>query len=248
MINKVYFSVVIPVLNEEQYLGGLLSDLSNQTCRDFEVVVVDGKSEDSTKEIVHKYQKSLPRLIFKEVARRNVAYQRNYGASNSVGKYLVFIDADSRLPSDFFGSIKPLLLLDSPDGFSNWFSSTQEEVPYKSFAFLVSLAYWFISRIGSPAAPGSLIGVKRSIFKKVGGFLETIYFAEDREFVQRLYKMHKAFKFYVKPIYSLSFRRIEKVGIVKFIFVFVLLNIKRQLGIKWDDDKDRDYPMGGRSY
>src|SRR3989338_5592431 len=49
-MNKPYFSVIIPTLNEEKYLPKLLKDLVSQTYRDFEVVLVDGNSDDKTVE------------------------------------------------------------------------------------------------------------------------------------------------------------------------------------------------------
>jgi glycosyltransferase involved in cell wall biosynthesis len=47
-----HFSIVIPTLNEEGFIGGILEDLAQQDYTDFEVIHVDGKSEDRTCQIV----------------------------------------------------------------------------------------------------------------------------------------------------------------------------------------------------
>jgi len=54
---KPFFSIVIPTLNEEKYLPNLLNDLTKQKEKDFEIIVVDGKSEDRTIDIAIKYKK-----------------------------------------------------------------------------------------------------------------------------------------------------------------------------------------------
>ena len=47
-MTKSFFSIIIPALNEAKYLPHLLDDLSDQTFQDFEVIIVDGNSNDQT--------------------------------------------------------------------------------------------------------------------------------------------------------------------------------------------------------
>ena len=74
------FSVIIPTLNEEKYVGVLLNSLEKQEFKDFEVLVVDGNSKDSTCKVVRAYTKSVPNFRLIKSPKRGVAYQRNYGA------------------------------------------------------------------------------------------------------------------------------------------------------------------------
>lgn len=53
------FSIVIPALNEENYIGTLLDSLVGQEFKDFEVFVVDGDSEDGTRKVVESYMSKL---------------------------------------------------------------------------------------------------------------------------------------------------------------------------------------------
>ena len=86
---KPFFSVIIPTLNEEKYLPNLLDDLTKQKEENFEIIIVDGKSEDRTIDVAMKYKnKYLIKTVVSQ--KRNLCYQRNFGAKNSVGEYLVF--------------------------------------------------------------------------------------------------------------------------------------------------------------
>src|SRR6266480_923896 len=99
------FSIIIPTLNEEHYLPKLLTDLQKQTQQNFEVIVVDGKSEDNTKEQAISFAKKLP-LKFIETPTRNVSHQRNLGAKHALGAYLFFLDADTRIDRDTIEKIQ----------------------------------------------------------------------------------------------------------------------------------------------
>ncbi len=48
-------SIIIPTLNEEKYLLGLLNSLKKQTYMDFEVIIADNNSKDRTKQIAKKH-------------------------------------------------------------------------------------------------------------------------------------------------------------------------------------------------
>jgi len=98
------FSICIPTLNEEKYIGGILKCLEKQTFKDFEVIVVDGKSSDNTKREVMKFSDKLP-LTFLESPKRGVSFQRNYAAKSAKGKYIIFFDADVMIEDDFLQEI-----------------------------------------------------------------------------------------------------------------------------------------------
>ena len=98
---KCFFSVIIPTLNEEKFLPKLLKSLGKQTFRDFEVFVIDGGSEDKTEYVFGKHSKHLPSSKFIHSEVKNVGFQRNLGAKNASGKYLVFLDADVDVEQTF---------------------------------------------------------------------------------------------------------------------------------------------------
>ena len=75
-----FFSIVIPALNEEHYLPRLLLDLSKQTFQDFEVILVDAKSDDDTIGMAKQFEKKFGTLTILNSDKRNVAHQRNLGS------------------------------------------------------------------------------------------------------------------------------------------------------------------------
>jgi rSAM/selenodomain-associated transferase 2 len=85
-------SIVVPALNEAQGIGAALRALAPLRARGHEVIVVDGGSEDRTREIAAPL---CDRLV---VAQRGRAVQMNAGARAAHGDALVFLHADTRLP------------------------------------------------------------------------------------------------------------------------------------------------------
>ncbi len=83
-------SVILPVYNEEKYIGKCLKTLVGQTWEDLEIIIIDDGSTDSTKTIITNYQ--LPTLL--EQSHQGPAKARNWGAETAHGEILIFADAD----------------------------------------------------------------------------------------------------------------------------------------------------------
>ena len=73
-------SVVIITLNEERHLARILGDLERQTAKEFEVIVVDSRSTDSTVAVARSFLDRLP-LVIVEMSRRGTSLGRNTGAA-----------------------------------------------------------------------------------------------------------------------------------------------------------------------
>jgi glycosyltransferase involved in cell wall biosynthesis len=88
--------VIIPVLNQERYLGAQLAALARQTYRGaWEVVIVDNGCTDSSIEVAEGWRQSLPKLMFVDAsAQRGLNRARNAGAAAAKGDFLAFCDAD----------------------------------------------------------------------------------------------------------------------------------------------------------
>ena len=87
-------SVVIPVRNEAASIRRTLEGLQRQDCvaADFEVLVVDGMSDDDTVAIVRDVQRSFPNLRLLFNPKRLASVARNVGVRHATGDYLVVID------------------------------------------------------------------------------------------------------------------------------------------------------------
>lgn len=237
------FSIVIPTLNEERFLPKLLTDLSRQDYRDFEIIVVDARSRDKTLLKAGELQEKLPSLKILQSTRANVSLQRNLGAKKAKGKWIVFMDADNRVPPFFLTGLRYKTTKDNPDVFTCWCKTEEKSSDDKAAEVFLNLSLETLRLLDYPAALGALIGVKNKLFGKIGGFNVKTKFAEDSEFIRKAFK--KGFRFVVfrDPYYIYSFRRLKRQGKMKTLRNYVRLNLKKLMKLKIKQKKD--YPMGG---
>ncbi len=86
-------SVIIPTYNRAQWVCRAIQSILNQTCQDFEIIVVDDGSTDDTFELVRNYDNA--RVKYIQLSNNNgAAAARNMGVENSRGEYIAFLDSD----------------------------------------------------------------------------------------------------------------------------------------------------------
>lgn len=85
-------SVVIPMYNVENYIEQSLNSVLNQTFQHFEIICVDDGGQDSTLDIVHRYDD--PRIRIVSQKNRGLAGARNTGIAASKGQFVALLDAD----------------------------------------------------------------------------------------------------------------------------------------------------------
>lgn len=240
---KPFFSIVIPALNEEKYLPILLKDLAGQTCKDFEVIIIDGNSSDRTVERCKELEGVLPKLTILTSKIRNVSVQRNMGGKEAKGEYIIFNDADNRLSKFFLEGILYQLHTNPADLFTCWSIPDTEKSYDKNITTFFNMLLEASQLAKTPSAFGAMIGCRKSIFSTTGGFNPEIGFAEDTDFVRQAFKMGFTFRVFRDPRYVYSLRRFHKLGTVKILQKSALLNLKYLTGQKVDQKKE--YPMGG---
>lgn len=91
------FSVVIPSFNRASMVKEAVESVLGQTCRDFEIIVVDDGSTDNTGTVLETYGK---RILYHKQVNAGVAAARNRGASLSSGQYVCYLDSDDLWSSD----------------------------------------------------------------------------------------------------------------------------------------------------
>lgn len=214
---KPTFSIIIPALNEGRYLPLLLTDLSQQTYHNFEVIVVDGHSKDNTVSQAQKFTSTLPSLQIISSPKRHVSYQRNLGAKQARGDWFLFMDADNRLPPYFLQGIVYRLEATSPQIFSTYIAPDSRHPKDLAIAKIVN-AYLELNRRGSqPSCLESMMGFQASVFNRFHGFTDNIPFAEGTELLIRAKAAGIYLTLFKDPVYNYSLRRVRKLGTLNIL-------------------------------
>ena len=100
MENFPKISIIIPVYNAEKYIEKCLKNLKDQTFKNFEAIIIDDGSTDSSDSIYIKFVKNDRRFKFIKTKNCGVAQARNTGLNIAKGKYVIFIDSDDWMPLD----------------------------------------------------------------------------------------------------------------------------------------------------
>jgi glycosyltransferase involved in cell wall biosynthesis len=247
-MKKPSLSIIIPTLNEEKYLPKLLKDLSQQTFQDFEVIVVDGTSEDKTVQKAQSFKKTL-NLFCLTNQKRNVCYQRNHGAKQASADWLVFMDADNRIPPYFLQGIKYRIDLNEADVFTTYLepdSSHQLDIAIAKAVNVYTLAQKTTKK---PVAMESLFIIKKSLHKKLGGFDETVKWGEGTVLLTKVIKHKYIFQVYKDPTYIFSFRRLRAQGKLKMTrsLIQLLFNQAQNKSLS-SEEMSHIYPMKGGKF
>lgn len=98
-------SVIIPVYNTAGYLGRCIDSVLRSSCQDFELILVNDGSSDSSLEICREYCRSDSRIRLIDQEHQGVSAARNRGIEESRGEWIVFVDSDDFISPDFFSLI-----------------------------------------------------------------------------------------------------------------------------------------------
>lgn len=243
-----FFSVVIPTLNEEKFLPKLLKDLSKQSFKDFEVVVVDGSSEDKTLQKALTFKKKLSMTLV-PVTKRNVSFQRNTGITHSKSEWVIFMDADNRLPDNFLeGIFGQLIEHRDTDIFTTWTVVNSTSKMDKLIENTFNLTIELYNIIGKPQGMGALLGVRRTVLID-HYFDENQHFLEDGMLVKQICEAGFKYKIFREPKFVCSLRRIKKEGNLKMLQTAVKYQFHYLRGGDFSKPfSAADYPMLGGSY
>ena len=93
-------SIIVPVYNTERYLPACIDSVRNQTYTDWELLLVDDGSSDSSGRICDQYAELDPRIRVVHKSNNGVSAARNTGIDAAKGEYLVFLDSDDEFAPD----------------------------------------------------------------------------------------------------------------------------------------------------
>lgn len=223
-----YFSIIVPVYNRPAEVDDLLKSLTAQSCKDFEVLIVEDGSTVKCRDIVEKYVSEIPvKYFYKENEGRSIA--RNYGIEHAVGDYFVFFDSDCVIPADYFNVLKTALeqnyvdCFGGPDAAHESFSDIQKAINFSMTAFLTTGGIRGGKVQLEKFVPRSFnMGYSRRVWQTVGGFREM--FSEDIDMSMRIRKAGFSIAL-EREAYVYHKRRVDLKKFCRQVYVFGMSRI-----------------------
>lgn len=241
-VSRPFFSIIIPTLNEELFLPKLLSCLKKQSEKDFEVIVVDGNSVDKTKTIARS-----AKVTVYNVKKRNVAFQRNYGAQKACGEYFMFVDADFQISSSYVSRAKKFIHKNKGLLFIPPMKPGEKELENQLFHSVVNQLVKLSLTSKKPMATSGSIIFERNFFYLVGGYEEKLFVGEDVNIVQKAARWGVHAKFLTNNYVTFSYRRVAREGKLRSFSKFFVSTA--HILLKGDiKRKIYNYEMGGHLY
>ena len=188
------YSFVIPVYNRPNEVKELLdSFLQLDFSDDFEIVIVEDGSIETSEKIVEEFSKKLSiSYYFKQ--NSGPGDSRNYGMKLAKGNYFIILDSDCLLPSHYLATVDSFLnanyyhCFGGADAAHKSFTPLQKSINYAMTSFFTTGGIRGNAKSIHDFEPRSFnMGISKEAFKKTGGFAK-IHPGEDPDLSQRILK------------------------------------------------------------
>lgn len=192
-------AIVIPTLNEERFISRCLNSIIKQTYEfeKMDVMIIDGGSNDKTKDIVAEYQKSHQNIRFIENKKKIQSVAFNIGLKKSTAPYIIRLDAHAEYDSKYISLCIENLKQDEkrgnvggrcnilPFNQSLW---AQTNAILNHSRFGIGGAAFRVSKEAHNTDSVPFGAFPRKIIEKIGGMREDLPRGEDNEYNSRIRK------------------------------------------------------------
>jgi cellulose synthase/poly-beta-1,6-N-acetylglucosamine synthase-like glycosyltransferase len=188
-----FYSVIIPVFNRPHEIKELLESLTQQTLKNFEVIIIEDGSEKKLKcEAVCSHFKSKLDLKYFYKDNTGQGFSRNAGFERAKGEYLIVFDSDCIIPPDYLQIVDdhlqkfPVDAFGGPDAAMSNFTPIQKAISYSMTSFFTTGGIRGGKvKVGKFRPRSFNMGISKEVFEKTGGYVIT-RMAEDLEFSIRI--------------------------------------------------------------
>ncbi len=171
-------SLIIAIYNRKDELFELLTSLTKQTDKDFEIIIVDDGSMVDLRPTVAIFDETLQIQFFRK-ENTGPGLSRNYGARRAKNEWLVFVDSDVIVETDYIENIKKNIEKSDCDAFGGadkahkGFNLMQKAISYSMTSVFTTGGIRGNKKSVSKFQPRSFnMGVRKVAFEQVGGFSE----------------------------------------------------------------------------
>lgn len=233
MIKRIpQISYIIPARNEEKYLADCIASIRSQNIGvAYEIIVVDNMSSDKTAEIATS---TGARVVQEQTV--GLAHVRMCGIREAKGEILVFVDADTRLPSGWTVSVLKDFSVDSKRvavscGFSFYDAKLFQNIAVFFLMEAVPLLNVVLKLFNKPnVIYGSAFAVKKDALLRAGGVnMEFPFYAEDIALSHKITTQGKVFYDSSLKVQT-SARRYHRLGMLKTYYYYSYTSLLLELG------------------
>lgn len=196
-MNYPFVSIIIPTLNEEKHISSCLDSLlaSSYPIERLEILVIDGESNDKTRELVLQKIKTNPLIRLLSNPHKTTPYALNIGIKAAKGEIIMRIDAHTTYQKDYITRCVENLNTYNADNAGGIIKTMPGAERFAAFAIALTLSHPFgvgnspfrtpqQSQREADTVPFGCF--KREVFEKVGLFNENLARSQDMEFNIRL--------------------------------------------------------------
>lgn len=233
-MNKNFVTIIIPTRNEEKYIHDLINSIVNQDFdkAQFEVIIADGLSTDSTPSIIKNYSIRYPFIRLIDNSHKTVPYALNLGIRHAKGDIIIIMGAHSIYPSNYVSTLVYYLQKLDADNVG----ALMETLPGSDtkVAKGISISLSSVFGVGNatyrlnkeeneefiPVDTVPFGCYRREVFDKIGLFDEQLTRNQDNEFNERLLKAggkiylipSLRIKYFARETYSKLYRMFFQYG------------------------------------
>jgi glycosyltransferase involved in cell wall biosynthesis len=193
--NKIIASIVIPCRNEIKYIGSVIDAILANTSKEIEILVIDGMSDDGTREKLNEIQKTNPKIQVIDNPQRVTPVAFNLGIKNAKGDFVFIVGARHLIESNYIETCIEILNKNPEIGcvggrviniYENETSQLISKALASSFAvgagnFRILKEDSFTDTVGTPV-------YRKNIFDEIGLFDEELLRNQDDELNFRVLK------------------------------------------------------------
>ena len=189
------FSVVIPLYNKELSIRNTIQSVLDQTCQDFEIVVINDGSTDNSAAVVEAIEDDRIRLIHQN--NQGVSAARNRGIKEARCEWIAFLDGDDLWEKAHLQEIS-LMMRKFPDEkvfvTSFEYSDRRPMMRYPRREAIFKVENYFKEAARESLIWTSIVVVHKSCIDVVGGFNESFKHGEDLDLWGRLARQYRVVK------------------------------------------------------
>ncbi|EPN6882164.1 MULTISPECIES: glycosyltransferase family 2 protein [unclassified Providencia] len=182
MNQEIFFSIIVPIYNSQEFILDTLKSISNINYKNFEVLLVNDGSTDNTELIISNYIKDDSRFRLLQQVNSGPNIARNLAIDNAKGEYLLFLDSDDIFKKNLLSKLNAILTNNQYDliNFGYEFKNFKKNKVISKSNFKNQVLH-NESILKSSFLPGGISGVCwNKCFRKDLILKNKIYFTPDR--------------------------------------------------------------------